>query len=153
MQTTLFSNANSAIPRSIWERYPFAEDIVMSEDQEWSVRVLLDGFHIRYEPRAVVRHSHDYPLKLVFRRFFDSGASSGRSYLAGGESARRILLRNAVDYGRGEIGWLVRTGNARRIPDTVLYEVTKFTALQVGAQHARLPLAVKRRLSAFPDRW
>ena len=55
METTLFSNVNSAIRRELWERFPFVEDIVMSEDQDWSRRVLLDGWCIAYEPLAVVR--------------------------------------------------------------------------------------------------
>ena len=38
-EVTLFSNVNSALPRSLWEAFPFADDIVMSEDQEWSRRV------------------------------------------------------------------------------------------------------------------
>ena len=73
METTLFSNVNSAMPRGLWERFPFAEDIVMSEDQEWSVRVLLAGLRLRYVPEARVRHSHIYTLRSAFRRFFDSG--------------------------------------------------------------------------------
>jgi hypothetical protein len=43
MDTTLFSNVNAAIPRAVWERFRFVEDIIMSEDQEWSRRVLLAG--------------------------------------------------------------------------------------------------------------
>ena len=57
METTLFSNANSAMPRELLERYPFAEDVLIAEDQDWSRRVLLDGWSVRYEPRAAVRHS------------------------------------------------------------------------------------------------
>jgi len=153
METTLFSNVNSAIPRAVWERFPFSGDVVMSEDQEWSVRVLRAGYHLRYEPRAVVRHSHDYTLRAAFRRFFDSGASADRAYLSGQAHSRRILLRNAYDYGRGELGWLWRSGHASAIPYTAVYELTKFTALQLGARHRRLPAAAKRRFSAFPGYW
>ena len=60
----------------------------MSEDQEWSRRVLLDGYELRYVADAAVRHSHDYTLGAAFRRFFDSGVSASRSY-AGGEGADR----------------------------------------------------------------
>ena len=35
-ESTLFSNVNSAMPKSVWEAFPFADDVVMSEDQEWS---------------------------------------------------------------------------------------------------------------------
>src|SRR5215212_1554991 len=54
MLTTLFSNVNSAIKRSSWERFPFADDMFFAEDQDWSRRVLLAGYAIRYEPEAAV---------------------------------------------------------------------------------------------------
>ncbi|MGO9490139.1 MAG: hypothetical protein ACLQBB_14080, partial [Solirubrobacteraceae bacterium] len=59
----------------------------------------------------------------------------------------------ALRYARGEIGWLVRGGQARWIPYTVLYELTKLTGLVLGAQHEHLPNSVKRRLSAMPSYW
>jgi rhamnosyltransferase len=153
MAATLFSNVSSAMPRRIREQFPFSEKVPMSEDQEWSARVLLAGYHLRYEPRAIVRHSHDYSLRTAFRRFFDSGVSADRAYLAGGRVSRRTLLSNAYRYGRGELSWLVRSGNTRAIPFTTVYELTKFTALQLGARHEHLPLPVKRRLTAFPEQW
>jgi glycosyltransferase involved in cell wall biosynthesis len=153
MDTTLFSNVNAAIPRWAWERFPFAEDIIMSEDQEWSRRVLLDGFALRYEPSAAVRHSHDYTLAAAFRRFFDSGVSAERSYLAGREPARRVLRASAVRYAREEILWLAREGRRRWIPYAALYESAKFAGLVLGANHRRLPATVKRRFSALPSHW
>ena len=98
-EETLFSNVNSAIPRDVWERFPFAEDVVMSEDQEWSRRVLLAGMSVVYEPKASVHHSHAYSMRDAVRRFFDSGASADRSYAAddrhpGGRCARRVCVRD-----------------------------------------------------------
>jgi rhamnosyltransferase len=153
MDTTLFSNVNAAIPRWAWERFPFAEDIIMSEDQEWSRRVLLAGFALAYEPSAAVRHSHDYTLAAAFRRFFDSGVSAERSYLAGREPARRVLRASAARYAREEILWLARGGRRRWIPYAALYESAKFAGLILGANHRRLPATMKRRLSALPSHW
>jgi rhamnosyltransferase len=153
METTLFSNVNAAMPRSLWERFPFVEDIIMSEDQDWSRRILLDGFTVAYEPAAAVRHSHNYTLGAAFRRFFDSGASADRAYLAGERESARALRAAAIRYARGELQWMWRTGQRRWIPYTVVYETTKMTGLLLGANHKRLPLAAKRRLSALPDFW
>ena len=128
---TLFSNANSAIPRRVWEAYPFADDVTMSEDQEWSRRVLLDGHTIVYEPRAAVRHSHDYSLREAFARFYASGASAERSYLAGARS--RAALRSAGRrYGVEELRWLWGNGHKRWIPYTVAYELSKLAGLTLG---------------------
>jgi rhamnosyltransferase len=153
METTLFSNVNSAMWRNLWERFPFVEDIVMSEDQEWSRRVLLEGFAIAYEPQAAVRHSHRYTLVAAFRRFFDSGASSSRAYMAGEAHSRSVLRRAAVRYAWGELVWLWKTGRRRWLPYAALYEVTKMVGLVAGANHQRLPVSIKRRLSAAPSHW
>ncbi len=153
MATTLFSNVNAAMPRAVWERFPFVEDIIMSEDQEWSRRVLLAGFTLIYEPTAVVRHSHNYTLVAAFRRFFDSGASSSRAYMAGKRHSSRVLRRAAVDYARGEVAWLWRTGHRRWIPYATVYETTKMLGLLAGARHEQIPLPLKRRLSALPSYW
>jgi glycosyltransferase involved in cell wall biosynthesis len=153
MDTTLFSNVNSAMPRSVWARFPFAEDIVMSEDQEWSRRALLAGLAIAYEPDAAVRHSHAYTPLIAFRRFFDSGVSADRAYMASARAGGRALRRAAVRYAGGELAWLVRTRQARWIPYAILYELAKLLGLIAGMQHRRLPLAVKRRFSALPASW
>jgi len=130
-EQTLFSNVNSAIPRTVWEANPFRDDVTMSEDQEWSRRMLLAGNTIVYEPEAAVRHSHTYTLRGAFRRFYDSGASASRSYVAGGES-RAALRRAFRRYAVGELSWLWRTGRRRWIPYAVVYELAKLTGLQLG---------------------
>lgn len=152
METTLFSNANSAIRRSAWERFRFAEDLIMSEDQEWARRVLLDGGRLVYEPAAAVRHSHPYTISAAFKRFFDSGVSAERSYLSGA-GAPAALRANAWRYGTGELRWLLRSHNARWIPYAGVYELAKFAGLHLGRNHRRLPPRLRRRLSAHPRWW
>ncbi len=153
MDTTLFSNANSAIRRSVFEELPFVDDIIMSEDQEWSQRVLLAGYTLVYEPRAAVRHSHPYTVGQAFRRFFDSGVSAERAYLAGAAPSQAVLRRRAVDYARREVGWLLRNGHARWLPFAAVYELAKFAGLQLGTRHRSLPHALRVRFSAVPSYW
>ncbi len=153
MEATLFSNVNAAMSRAIWERFPFVEDIIMSEDQDWSRRALLAGFSIVYEPEAAVRHSHNYSLASAFRRFFDSGASAERAYLAGRRPANRVLRGTAIRYARGELAWLWRGGEGRWIPYAVVYETVKLLGLVLGANHQHIPRRLKRRLSALPSFW
>jgi len=153
LRTTLFSNVNAAIPRRLWERFPFSEDLYFQEDQDWSRRVLLAGYSIRYAADAAVRHSHAYTLTMAFKRFFDSGACAERGYLAGGRGSSRVLLREALRYAREEVGWLRRTRQHRWIPYTAAYELTKFAGLQIGARHRMLPLSLKRRCSGYPGYW
>jgi rhamnosyltransferase len=153
METTLFSNANAAIKRSVFDNHPFVEDIIMSEDQEWAQRVLLDGWELLYLPDAAVRHSHPYTITQAFRRFFDSGVSAERAYLAGARPAQLVLRQQAVRYARGELRWLWRSGHRRWLPYAIVYELAKFIGLQLGIRHRHLPLWLKRRCTAFPAYW
>jgi rhamnosyltransferase len=153
MQTTLFSNVSSAIRADVLARFPFVDDIIMSEDQEWSRRVLLAGYALRYVPEAAVHHSHPYTLPQAFRRFFDSGVSADRAYLAGAKPSSAVLRAQALRYVREELAWLWGTGRRRWIPYSAAYEGAKFAGLQLGIRHARLPRAVKVRMSALPGYW
>jgi len=152
-EVTLFSNVNSALPRRIWQQYPFVEDIIMSEDQEWSRRVLLAGMTIVYEPKAIVRHSHPYSVGGALRRFFDSGVSAERSYVGDGRTSKAALWSAGTRYARSEIAWLWATGQRRWIPYTAFYELAKFTGLQLGRRHGHLPEGLRRRLSDYPQHW
>ena len=127
LRTTLFSNVNAAIRREAWEGYRFADDIIMSEDQEWAVRVLLAGRSLRYGRAAAVRHSHPYTVGSAFRRFFDSGASADRAYLAGEQpSAAPCAARRCATPARRSPGWRAR--GRSRIPYAALYEGAKSPA-------------------------
>jgi rhamnosyltransferase len=152
-EVTLFSNVNSALSRRVWEQFPFAGDIVMSEDQEWSRRVLLSGLRLLYAPDAAVHHSHAYSVTGALRRFFDSGASAQRSYVDDAAESKAALWRAGARYARGEVAWLWRTGQRRWIPYAAVYELAKFAGLQLGRRHRLLPRVVKTRMSAHPTYW
>jgi rhamnosyltransferase len=151
-EQSLFSNVSSAMRRATWEKFPFADDLIMSEDQEWSRRLLRAGYEIAYVGDAAVRHSHDYSLGDAFRRFFDSGVSAERSYAADGTGSG-ALRRAGARYARGEVVWLWQTGQRRWIPYAAAYELAKFAGLQLGRRHRRLPRALRRRFSALPGYW
>lgn len=153
MATTIFSNVNAAFRRETLLREPFAEDIIMSEDQEWVRRMLLTGCCVVYEPLAAVRHSHSYSLRKAFTRFFDSGVSAERTYLAGQGAADAELRRSALRYATGEIRWLWQHHLLRSLPSVVVLELAKFAGLQLGKRHRFLPLALKRRFSGLPNHW
>lgn len=53
-----FHNANSMIPRRVWNLFPFDEDTTNIEDRLWARQVLDAGYHIVYDPSAAVYHHH-----------------------------------------------------------------------------------------------
>ena len=53
-----FHNANSMIPRAVWEKFPFDEKVTNIEDRVWGKEVIEAGYNIIYEPGASVYHHH-----------------------------------------------------------------------------------------------
>jgi rhamnosyltransferase len=53
-----FHNANSMLPRAIWDEFPFEEDATNIEDRIWGKLVIEAGYKIIYEPSASVYHYH-----------------------------------------------------------------------------------------------
>ena len=58
VKDSFFHNANSAIRRELWERFPFDETATNIEDRIWAHQVIKAGFKILYEPAASVYHHH-----------------------------------------------------------------------------------------------
>jgi hypothetical protein len=53
-----FHNANSALRRTTWERFPFDETVKNLEDRVWGQAVVSAGLKIAYAPDASVYHWH-----------------------------------------------------------------------------------------------
>jgi len=66
-----FSNANSAVRRSVWEREPFDETLPYSEDALWARRQMGLGRALVYAPDAAVYHSHNETVAQLRRRFWN----------------------------------------------------------------------------------
>lgn len=72
LKSVFFSNVSSAVRRELLLTHPFDETLIMSEDQQLSRDLINDGYAVAYAPDSVVIHSHNYSLKAVFKRYFDS---------------------------------------------------------------------------------
>ena len=121
------------------ERYPLAGDVLMSEDQEWSRRVLLDGLEIVYEPRAAVRHSHAYTVAARLPPLLRLGRLRRPCVRERGERVPGALRRSRRAVRARRDRWLWRTRQLRWLPYAALYESAKFVGLQLGLRHQRIP--------------
>lgn len=123
-----FSNVSSAIRRQVWERFPFRDDVVMSEDQYWAYDVLCGGYEVIYHPSAQVFHSHNYSLRTLFRRNWDSGASL-RGLITDSPAA---IATRGLAYVAGQATYLVREGRPHWLPYMLAYEGTKALGFSMG---------------------
>jgi rhamnosyltransferase len=92
----VFSNAASAIRRSVWRSQPFTLPAV--EDLEWAHRVIAAGWSVVYEPAAAVYHSHHESPRAQALRMIDINR------VVDAEGRRRTRLRTV----REAVGILVR---------------------------------------------
>ena len=58
VKDSFFHNANSALCREMWDRFPFDEDATNIEDRIWGKQVISAGLKIVYEPEASIYHQH-----------------------------------------------------------------------------------------------
>lgn len=77
---SFFSMASSATLRSIWEEFPFDNDIQYSEDILWARTLRKAEHRVAYAPRARVFHSHNYTLSQAYKRFIGEGAADAQIF-------------------------------------------------------------------------
>lgn len=143
-----FSNASSAIRKEVLEKFPFNDGIIMSEDQEWSKRVLLGGFKTVYAPNSIVIHSHDYNFVQTIRRYFDSALSMKQILKDDFEN----LTKHKTDYIIRELAW-VSKNKPIEIPKLVFNNIAKIIGSFFGVRNRLLPNSIKKILSMHSYHW
>ncbi len=141
-----FSNVNSAIKRSVWKKIKFNEKLIMSEDYDWAKRAYDYGYRMEYVPDAVVFHSHNYGLKQVFKRYFDSGVSFSQM------SLKPHVLRNGISYFIDEIRFVGRE-SLIKVPYAICYDLLKIIGFLTGANQKWIPKSIKIHLSMHSYYW
>jgi glycosyltransferase involved in cell wall biosynthesis len=92
----VFSNAASAIRRSVWREFPFR--LPAAEDLEWAQRVVSAGSLVVYEPGTSVYHSHDESPRAQALRMMDInrvGDDGARTLRRGLREAGGMFLRDS----------------------------------------------------------
>jgi len=143
-----FSNANSAIRKSVWAVTAFPEDLKVFEDVGIAKRILDSGWSIVYEPEAAVYHSHDFPLNILFRRYFDIGVVYQRLGIWDNRS-RASLWRAGWRGFRDKFSLLLKREAPHDAGSSIIKDVGKYAAIQLGRNERILPRAVKKKLSLY----
>lgn len=147
---TIFSNANSAVRKSFLLKHPFPEDILMSEDREWALKMIDKGYDILYQSSALVTHSHDTRTINLFKRYFDFGVSHSE---IGNTTNKSSFVGKGASVFLDELKYLISEGKAIWIPRAVLYNFTKFFGLMAGKNQKYIPKYIKLKLSGYGGYW
>jgi glycosyltransferase involved in cell wall biosynthesis len=143
-----FSSVNSAIRKEVWQATQFPDDMKVFEDIGIAKRILDSRWGIVYEPRASVYHSHDFDVNFLLRRYFDIGVVYQR--LGIWDNNTQSSLRSAGWRGfRQKSSRLFRRGEIRKNASSILKDLGKFVAIELGKRERLLPRAAKKKMSAY----
>ncbi|MCB9881587.1 MAG: glycosyltransferase family 2 protein [Planctomycetes bacterium] len=92
LQRIAFDNVNSAVRRSTMQEIPFRER-KFGEDIDWSMRAILAGHRIVFEPRSAVVHSHDNSAWYEFKRTYADHSNLHETLGVHTIKSKKALLR------------------------------------------------------------
>ena len=149
LENVFFSNVSAAVRRSILLEFPFDEELIMSEDQQFSRDVINAGYAVAYAADSVVIHSHNYTLKAAFQRYFDSVYSLTTIFPSHGIGTSTAM---GADYLRKEMRFVLRN-YPRKFPYYLCYNLAKIAATILAHFASYLPKFLLRRLSQHSYHW
>ena len=107
LKTFFFSDAAGAIKRDTFVKLNGYDQkkLPLSEDMYFAYKLIMNNYKIKYCADSEVIHSHNFTLKQIYRRYYDTGKFfKANSYLnkykvnkAGGGLAKYILKRALQD--------------------------------------------------------
>lgn len=75
LTTFFFSDASSAIRKDVFEKLNGYDekDFPTNEDMYFAYKLITNGYRIKYCSDSVVEHSHNFTLKQLYKRYYDTG--------------------------------------------------------------------------------
>lgn len=136
----VFSNAASAIRRTVWREQRFT--LPAAEDFEWAQRVVGAGWMIVYEPDAAVYHSHDENPRAQALRMIDlhrvlDADSPPRTRRRTVREAVGFLLRDSRKILGLDDPWWRKVGFLADLLRMVCYYIVDFSRFGTTAERRR----------------
>jgi glycosyltransferase involved in cell wall biosynthesis len=63
------NNANAAVRRSLWQEFPYDEQLTGLEDLAWAKQIVEAGYCVAYSAEAEIIHVHDESFKRIYNRY------------------------------------------------------------------------------------
>jgi rhamnosyltransferase len=146
----IFSDVNSAVKKSFILKYPFPENILVSEDLGWALGMIKENYMIVYEPMAAVIHSHPFNLQNIFKVTFDQGVSFSQIFQRG-DSA--YLTANSGNRLIRKIKHLVKGHDYGWVLISLVSDAVKFLSVTLGKNYRRLPACLLKYFSNYKNYW
>lgn len=150
VHTFFCSDSCTAYDNSVLDEVGGFEETLVSEDYIVCAKILIKGYAIAYQSRAVVEHSHRYSLFEEFKRYYDIGLTRAMNKwlidLTGkSENRGKKYFRGLMDY--------VKTSKGGLMPYALLQSGIKMLGYKIGFYGRKMPLWIKKRLSGQDYYW
>ncbi|MCM3055996.1 glycosyltransferase family 2 protein [Caldifermentibacillus hisashii] len=128
------------------EFHGFPNNVILNEDIILSYYVIMKGYKVIYDNRAIVYHSHNYSIKQQFKRNFDIGMAFNES---------EFMLQNVsnekegIKLVLGQLKYLIKNGYVTQVPRCIVESGMKFIGYNLGRRHHLFSEKTKRKLSAY----
>lgn len=142
MENVFVSDVCAAIKKDVWEKIRFDDNVSMSEDKDFALRVLKEGYAILYEPSAAVYHSHDYTIRSLFKRRFKDGTAFSSIALEGKDN----FIGRGFNYFKEQIKYFIQNKYYSNIPYVLFYNFIYFISFFLGNNQRFLPSFIKNPL-------
>lgn len=149
IKTFFNSNVCSMYRASLFrgdEFHGFPNNVILNEDIILSYYVIMKGYKVIYDNRAIVYHSHNYSIKQQFKRNFDIGMAFNES---------EFMLQNVsnekegIKLVLGQLKYLIKNGYVTQVPRCIVESGMKFIGYNLGRRHHLFSEKTKRKLSAY----
>jgi len=146
------NNANAALPRHLWQRYPFDESLTGLEDMHLGKKLVSEGHQIGYVAESGVYHVHDETWQQVHNRYEREGAAlteimpeSGLSLLDFFECTARSIYRDSIA--------AIKQGRFRdNALDILAFRTLQYWGSYRGTRFARMVATMRRKTYFHPDK-
>lgn len=128
----------------------FPKNMIFNEDMIFASKVINAKLVIEYASKAVVRHSHNYPLSKLFRRHFDLSVSQTQNkalfaeFSSNKEGVKFVKYVLRELWSRKEFFLCIKF---------IVQSAVKFAGHQTGKLYRILPLSVVVKLSLNKNFW
>jgi len=146
----IFSDTNSAVKKLVMLKYPYPENVLLSEDLGWAIGIIKKNYKIIYEPTAAVIHSHKFSLINNIKLNFDQGVAFSQIYQ---KENSTYVMSNNKRRSINKIKYLVKNYKYHWILISFAIDTINFLSTALGKNYRKLPVFLLKRLSNYPNYW
>ena len=147
------NNANAAVRKEVWQRFPYNEGLTGLEDLDWAKRVVDSGYHISYVAEAPVTHVHRESWRQIINRYRREAIAQKRIYNEASIGLTATIALAGLNIGMDYYHAAHERVLFRNLAAIPAFRSAQFWGTYRGfAQRGPVPSLLKRRFY-YPNGW